>query len=415
METAPPPSQSPTLGFRVYSIITLAYWAFTLTDGAIHMLVVLHFHNLGFSAISIAFLFLFYEIFGIITNSVGGWIAARVGLNRTMLIGGFLQVFALGMLAMDPAWLTVSYVMTAMALSGIAKDLNKMSAKAGVKLVTPRGEDAESRLFKWAAILTGSKNTLKGVGFFLGALLLQLLDFQLTLTALSGTLFVVYLLAGWALPSDMGVSRSKAKLTQIFSKSREINLLSAARFFLFGSRDVWFVVGLPVFLQSTVGWNHVEVGSFLALWVVCYGFVQAGVPLLFRSREAGSGPSGKTARNAAFLLAAFPAAIALALTAGYDPALALITGLAAFGVIFAINSSLHSYLILSYSDNDKVAMNVGFYYSANAAGRLTGTLLSGWAYQTQGLIGCLWWSTGFVLMAALLSILLPGKQRNATQ
>ncbi|MEO5341435.1 MAG: organoarsenical effux MFS transporter ArsJ [Magnetococcus sp. MYC-9] len=402
-----------TLGFRVYGIITLAYWAFTLTDGAIHMLVVLHFHHLGFSPISIAFLFLFYEIFGIITNGVGGWIATRIGLNRTMVIGGFLQVFALGMLAVDPAWLTVTYVMTAMALSGIAKDLNKMSAKAGVKLVTTQGANAEGRLFKWVAILTGSKNTLKGAGFFLGALLLQVLGFQVTLTTLSGLLFLVYLLTWWALPSSMGVAKTKAKISQIFSKNREINTLSAARFFLFGSRDVWFVVGLPVFLQSTVGWNHVEVGSFLALWVVCYGFVQAGVPLLFRSREAGSGPTGATARNAAFLLAAFPAGIALALSEGYDPAISLMAGLAAFGVVFAINSSLHSYLILSYSDNDRVAMNVGFYYSANAAGRLTGTLLSGWAYQTEGLVGCLWWSTGFVLAAALLSVLLPGRAPHA--
>ncbi|MBF0179526.1 MAG: organoarsenical effux MFS transporter ArsJ [Magnetococcales bacterium] len=395
---------SPTLGFRIYLIITLAYWAFTLTDGAIHMLVVLHFHKLGFSPIAIAFLFLFYEIFGILTNAVGGWIASRIGLNRTMIVGGLMQVFALGMLAMDPSWLTVTYVMTAMAISGIAKDLNKMSAKAGVKLVTPKGADAESLLFRWAAILTGSKNTLKGAGFFLGALLLQLFGFQLTLAALSGTLLVVYLLAWWALPCGMGMARSKAKITQIFSNNRAINALAAARFFLFGSRDVWFVVGLPVFLQSVVGWSHVYVGSFLALWVVGYGLVQAGAPLLLRGRWH---PNGGTARNVAFLLAILPAGIALALQLNDDPTLALIIGLAAFGVVFAINSSVHSYLILSYSDNDKVAMNVGFYYSANAAGRLTGTLLSGWAFQTQGLTGCLWWSAGFVLAAALLSIMLP--------
>ncbi|MBF0213142.1 MAG: organoarsenical effux MFS transporter ArsJ [Magnetococcales bacterium] len=397
-----------SLGFKLYMVITLAYWAFTLTDGAIHMLVVLHFHNLGFSPIAIAFLFLFYEIFGIITNGVGGWIATRIGLNRTMVIGGFLQVFALGMLAMDPSWLTVVYVMTAMALSGIAKDLNKMSAKAGVKLVTPQGANAESRLFKSVAILTGSKNTLKGAGFFLGALLLQVLGFQHTLMAMSASLLLVYLLTWWVLPGSMGISKSKSKLSQIFSNSREINLLSAARFFLFGSRDVWFVVGLPVFLQSVVGWDHVSVGSFLALWVVCYGFVQAGAPLLLKGKWH---PTGTTARNVAFLLAASPAGIALALLQGYDPAISLIVGLALFGIIFAINSSVHSYLILSYSDNEKVAMNVGFYYSANAAGRLTGTLLSGWAFQTYGLTGCLWWSTGFVLSAALLSVMLPGEKQ----
>ncbi|GAB0056317.1 hypothetical protein SIID45300_00623 [Candidatus Magnetaquicoccaceae bacterium FCR-1] len=397
-----------TLGFRLYLVITLAYWAFTLTDGAIHMLVVLHFNGLGYTPMSIAFLFLFYEVFGILTNGVGGWIASRIGLNRTMVIGGFMQVFALGMLAMDPSWLTVGYVMTAMAISGVAKDLNKMSAKAGVRLVTPKGADSESRLFKWAAVLTGSKNTLKGAGFFLGALLLQLLGFQHTLMAMSGLLLVVYLLTWWALPGSMGVTKAKARISQLFSNTREINLLSAARFFLFGSRDVWFVVGLPVFLQSVVGWSHVSVGSFLAMWVVCYGFVQAGAPLLLRGRWH---PAGTTARNVAFLLAAAPAGIALALLQGYDPALVLIVGLGVFGVLFAINSSVHSYLILSYSDNDKVAMNVGFYYSANAAGRLTGTLLSGWAFQNDGLTGCLWWSTGFVLGAALLSMLLPGERK----
>ncbi len=395
----------PLLGFRVYLVITLAYWAFTITDGAIHMLVVLHFHNIGFSPLKIAFLFLFYEVFGIVTNGLGGWIAAHVGLNRTMIAGGFLQVLALAMLAMDPSWLSIAYVMTAMALSGIAKDLNKMSAKSSVKLLVPRGED--SKLFKLVAVLTGSKNTLKGAGFFVGGLLLYLTTFQLALAALAGFVFVVYVLATILLPAKMGVAKTKAKFKQIFSKTREINLLSAARFFLFGSRDIWFVIGLPVFLQSVVGWDHVQVGSFLALWVIGYGIVQAAAPALLRKSGHGKGPDGASARNWTFLLAVFPAAIALALMAGHDPATVLIVGLAAFGMIFAINSSVHSYLILWFSDHDKVAMNVGFYYMANAAGRLTGTVLSGWVYQTQGLVGCLWWSTGFVLAAAMLSILLP--------
>ena len=395
------------MGIRVYLIITLAYWAFTLTDGAIHMLVVLHFHNLGFSPLKIAFLFLFYEIFGILTNGMGGWIASHVGLNRTMITGGFLQVFALGMLAVDPSWLTVAYVMTGMALSGIAKDLNKMSAKSSVKLVVPTGADAETRLFKWVAILTGSKNTLKGIGFFVGGLLLYTVGFRWALASMSAVLFVVYLLTWWSLPSTLGTAQAKAKFSQIFSKTREINILSGARFFLFGSRDVWFVVGLPVFLQTVTGWNHIEVGGFLALWVVCYGFVQAGAPAILKKGRSGQGPQGSSARNWAFLLAAFPAGIALALMQGLDPARSLIIGLFLFGAVFAINSSLHSYLILAYSDHEKVAMNVGFYYMANAAGRLTGTVLSGWAYQTQGLVGCLWWSSGFVLAAALLSTFLP--------
>ena len=394
-------------GLRTYLVVTGAYWAFTLTDGAIHMLVVLHFHNLGFSPLEIAFLFLFYEVFGIITNGVGGWIASHIGLNRTMIIGGFLQVVALGSLTVDPSWLSVAYVMTAMALSGIAKDLNKMSAKSSVKLVVPTGENADTRLFKWVAILTGSKNTLKGAGFFLGGLLLYVIGFRWAMGGMAAVLFVVYLYALWALPMGLGKAKAKAKFKQIFSKTREINILSGARFFLFGSRDVWFVVGLPVFLASVTGWNHIEVGSFLALWVVVYGFVQAGAPTLLRKGHRGRGPQGSSARNWALLLAVFPAGIAIALMSGLDPALSLIIGLFAFGAVFAINSAVHSYLILAYSDRDKVAMNVGFYYMANAAGRLTGTVLSGWVYQTQGLEGCLWWSTGFVLAAALISFMLP--------
>lgn len=394
-------------GLRTYLVVTGAYWAFTLTDGAIHMLVVLHFHNLGFSPLEIAFLFLFYEVFGIITNGLGGWIATNIGLNRTMIMGGFLQVVALGSLTVNPSWLSVVYVMTAMAMSGIAKDLNKMSAKSSVKLVVPKGKNADTRLFKWVAILTGSKNTLKGAGFFLGGLLLYVIGFRWAMGGMAAMLFFVYLYAWWKLPMGMGQAKTKARISQIFSKTREINILSGARFFLFGSRDVWFVVGLPVFLASVTGWNHIEVGSFLALWVVVYGFVQAGAPALLRKGHHGSGPHGSSARNWALLLAVFPAGIAIALMSGLDPALSLIIGLFAFGAVFAINSAVHSYLILAYSDHDKVAMNVGFYYMANAAGRLTGTVLSGLIYQTQGLEGCLWWSTGFVLAAALISFRLP--------
>ena len=394
-------------GLRTYLVVTGAYWAFTLTDGAIHMLVVLHFHNLGFSPLEIAFLFLFYEVFGIITNGLGGWIASNIGLNRTMIAGGFLQVVALGALTVDPSWLSVAYVMTAMAMSGIAKDLNKMSAKSSVKLVVPKGENADTRLFKWVAILTGSKNTLKGAGFFLGGLLLYVIGFRWAMGGMAAMLFLVYLYAWWALPMGMGKAKAKAKISQIFSKTREINVLSGARYFLFGSRDVWFVVGLPVFLASVTGWNHIEVGSFLALWVVLYGFVQAGAPAMLRKGHRGRGPQGSSARNWALLLAVFPAGIAIALMSGLDPALSLIIGLFAFGAVFAINSVVHSYLILAYSDHDKVAMNVGFYYMANAAGRLTGTVLFGLIYQTQGLEGCLWWSTGFVLAAALISFMLP--------
>ncbi|MBA1443703.1 MAG: organoarsenical effux MFS transporter ArsJ [Chromatiales bacterium] len=390
---------------RNYLTVTGGYWAFTITDGAIRMLVVLYFHMLGYSPFEVAMLFLFYEFFGIVTNLVGGWLGARIGLNLTMHIGMGMQVVALMALTVPDAWLSVPFVMAAQALSGIAKDLNKMSAKASVKTLSSGG--GESKLFKYVAVLTGSKNALKGAGFFIGAALLEWIGFRAALAVLAGMLLIVLVVTAVLLPSGVGKMKSKPKFTQVFSKVPAINWLSAARFFLFGSRDVWFVVGLPVFLYETLHWEFSWVGGFLALWVIGYGFVQAAAPKLVRQTHHGQGPGGSTARNTAFLLVFIPAGIALALGQGWDSQVVLILGLILFGIVFAINSAVHSYLILAYSDFDKVSMNVGFYYMANAGGRLVGTMLSGWAYQTQGLVGCLWWSAGFVLLAALLSLRLP--------
>ncbi len=395
---------------RNYLIVTGGYWAFTITDGAIRMLVVLYFHLLGYSPFEVAMLFLFYEFFGIVTNLVGGWLGARIGLNQTMHIGMALQVVALGLLTVPEAWLSVPYVMLAQALSGIAKDLNKMSAKASVKALA--GVHGESRLFRWVALLTGSKNALKGAGFFVGAALLEWIGFRGALLLLAAALSAVLLLTATLLPSGVGRMQGKPKFTQVFSNRAEINWLSAARFFLFGSRDVWFVVGLPVFLYSVLGWRFIEVGSFLAAWVIGYGIVQAAAPRLLRRKRQDCGPDGSSARRWALILTVLPAGMALALDLGWDPSMVLLSGLTLFGVVFAINSALHSYLILAYSDFDKVAMNVGFYYMANAAGRLAGTVLSGWVYQSQGLIGCLWWSAAFVLLAALLSLKLPTGRRS---
>ncbi|MCW8948718.1 MAG: organoarsenical effux MFS transporter ArsJ [Sedimenticola sp.] len=391
-----------------YLIVTGGYWAFTITDGAIRMLVVLYFHLLGYSPFEVAMLFLFYEFFGVVTNLVGGWLGARIGLNLTMNIGMGLQVVALVMLTVPDAWLSVVYVMAAQALSGIAKDLNKMSAKASVKIIAGSAEG--SRLFRWVALLTGSKNALKGAGFFVGAALLDWLGFRMALGVLATLLFVVLLITVTLLPTAVGKLKSKPKFTQVFSKVAAINWLSAARFFLFGSRDVWFVVGLPVFLVEMLGWSPTKVGAFLALWIIGYGIVQASAPILLRRTHHGQGPGGDTARFWVFLLALFPAGIALALQQAWSSELVLIIGLILFGIVFAINSAVHSYLILAYSDHDKVAMNVGFYYMANAGGRLIGTVLSGLIYQTQGLTGCLWWSTAFVIAASLISIGLPAIQ-----
>ncbi|MCG7968614.1 MAG: organoarsenical effux MFS transporter ArsJ [Candidatus Thiodiazotropha taylori] len=392
-------------GVRNYLVVTGGYWAFTITDGAIRMLVVLYFHLLGYSPFEVAMLFLFYEFFGVVTNLVGGWLGARIGLNLTMHIGMALQVVALMALTVPDAWLSVVYVMIAQALSGIAKDLNKMSAKASVKTMVRDG--GESKLFKWVALLTGSKNALKGAGYFIGAALLEWIGFRGALALLAGMLLLVLIATSMMLPAGLGKMKSKPKFSQVFSKVAAINWLSAARFFLFGSRDVWFVVGLPVFLYEVLEWSFTQVGGFLALWIIGYGFVQASVPKLLGRVHQGQGPGGGTARLWAFLLALLPACIAIALNQGWPAEQVLVVGLILFGIVFAINSAVHSYLILAYSDHDKVSMNVGFYYMANAGGRLIGTVLSGLIYQTYGLQGCLWWSALFVVLAALLSFGLP--------
>lgn len=406
---------------KQYLIITGNYWAFTLTDGALRMLVVLYFHQLGYSPLNIAMLFLFYELFGVFTNLIGGWLGAKLGLNKTMNIGLALQIIALAMLAVDATWLTVIYVMAAQALSGIAKDLNKMSAKSAIKVLVP--EDAQGKLYKWVAILTGSKNALKGVGFFLGGLLLTLYQFRGAVLILMSLLVVVWVFSLLTLKQDLGKAKYKPKFKDILSKSPAINVLSAARLFLFGARDVWFVVALPVYLAVSFGWDHWWVGGFMACWVIGYGVVQSIAPSITnrgvitnRGAVTSRGAITKQVKsnNLAFILAAIlatlPALIALALYFDFYVQISLITGLLLFGFVFAINSSLHSYLIVSFADKDSVSLDVGFYYMANAMGRLIGTVLSGWVYQAYGLQACLWISCGFVILAALLSLGLPKKQ-----
>ncbi|MBU2870544.1 organoarsenical effux MFS transporter ArsJ [Colwellia sp. E2M01] len=392
---------------KQYLVITGNYWAFTLTDGALRMLVVLYFHQLGYSPLNIAMLFLFYEIFGVITNLVGGWLGARLGLNKTMNIGLSLQIIALAMLAVPAEMLTVVYVMIAQALSGIAKDLNKMSAKSSIKLLVPQeAEDGEARLYKWIAILTGSKNALKGVGFFLGGLLLTLIGFKGAVILMAVVLALVWVFSLITLKEDLGKASYKPKFNEIFSKSPAINTLSAARMFLFGARDVWFVVALPVFLAVTFGWNHWWVGTFMASWVIGYGIVQSVAPML-TGKSDGKVPSGKAAFMWASYLTVIPAAIALTLYYDFYIQISIIVGLLIFGAVFAVNSSLHSYLIVSYAGKDGVSLDVGFYYMANAMGRLIGTVLSGWVYQEYGLAACLWISCGFLATASLLSLKLP--------
>ena len=390
-------------GVRNYLVVTGGYWAFTVTDGAIRMLVVLYFHLLGYSPFEVALLFLFYEFFGVVTNLVGGWLGARIGLNLTMHFGMGLQVIALAMLTAPDTWLSVPYVMAAQALSGIAKDLNKMSAKASVKTLVPQG--SEDRLFKWVAVLTGSKNTLKGAGYFAGAALLELVEFRGALGILASMLALILIVTAILLPGGIGKTEAKARFSQVFSSIPAINTLSAARFFLFGSRDVWFVVALPVFLYDVLGWSFTGVGSFLALWIIGYGFIQALSPRFYR--RSAKAPDGGTALGAVLTLSILPAVIALLLSGGIGDELILIVGLAFYGIVFAFNSAVHSFLILAYSDQENVSMNVGFYYMSNAGGRLVGTVLSGLVYQQTGLEGCLWLATAFLIAAALISMRLP--------
>ncbi|MCP5209360.1 MAG: organoarsenical effux MFS transporter ArsJ [Hahellaceae bacterium] len=389
---------------RQYMVVTGNYWAFTLTDGALRMLVVLHFHGLGYSPLEIAMLFLFYEVFGVVTNLIGGWLGARLGLNKTMNIGLFLQVLALAMLLVPPALLTVPWVMGAQAVSGIAKDLNKMSAKSSIKLLVPA--NAEGQLYKWIAILTGSKNALKGAGFFLGGALLSLCGFEGAILGMASALALVWIFSLISLKKDLGKAKNKPKFTEIFSKSRAINYLSAARMFLFGSRDVWFVVALPVYLTSTFGWDHWYVGGFLATWVIGYGFVQGIAPKI-TGTKSGQAPDGRHALGWALVLGVVPVIIALSLTYNWHAEAMLIAGLLIFGALFAVNSSLHSYLIVSYAGEDGVSLDVGFYYMANAMGRLIGTILSGWLFQDYGLAVCLWVSAAFIAITALISVKLP--------
>jgi len=405
-----------------YVSVTAAYWAFTLTDGALRMIVLLHFHRLGYTPLDLAFLFLLYEAMGIVTNLFGGWVGAKFGLNKTLFAGLGLQIFALLMLSgMSVDWpiaVSVSYVMAAQALSGIAKDLTKMSSKSAVKLVV--ADDHPGLLFKWIALLTGSKNALKGVGFLIGGLLLTWLGFAPALWAMAGLLAVTLALVLSMITDDLGKARQKISGRDLFSKTREVNYLSAARIFLFASRDVWFVVGLPVFLYSQFGWSFDQVGGFLAVWVIGYGIVQAMVPALL-GHELQAAGGARAAKVWGGILSVIPALIALGLTPDvvrvFDATVApetiapfvLIGGLLIFGMVFAINSALHSYLIVAYSDQDKVALNVGFYYMANAIGRLGGTLLSGLVFQYAGLLACLWVSAGLVLLAALLTMPLSGR------
>lgn len=398
---------------RDYATITASYWVFTLTDGALRMLVLFHLHTLGHSPIEVVSLFVFYELFGVVTNFVGGWLGARFGLETTLFAGLSLQIGACTALALGSGSLTVPFVMTAQAASGIAKDLTKMSAKSYIKLVVPR--DDRLGLMKWVAILTGSKNALKGVGFFLGGLLLQTAGFANANWGMAAALAIALVLSKMLLPRAAGKATSTVSLGHLIARDPRVNWLSAARMFLFGSRDVWFVFALPVFLTADLGWSPAGSGAFLASWVIGYGIVQATSP-----RIVARDPDARHVGIWSGLLALPLAAIAGSLVLGAPAAAVLPTGLAVFGIVFAATSAMHSFLIVHYAEHDRVALNVGFYYMANALGRLVGTILSGAVFQwagmgSDGLVACLLVSIAFALCAAILALPLRRAERASAE
>ena len=401
-------------GLAAYIAVTAAYWAFMLTDGALRMLVLLHFHGLGFSPVQLAYLFVLYEIAGVVTNLSAGWIAARFGLTSTLYAGLALQVAALlALTGLDPTWTvaaSVAFVMAVQGASGVAKDLAKMSSKSAVKLLAPKGQGG---LFRWVALLTGSKNAVKGLGFFLGAALLGLVGFQAAVIGMAALLAAILLLVIWRMPAGLPAGRKDAKFREVFSKNRDINRLSLARLFLFGARDVWFVVGIPIYFYAVLSdgtetGNRAAfflIGGFMALWIILYGGVQAWAPKLLRAGQGSEDQMLRAARTWVSLLIFVPACLALlvAMTPAPAPWLTavLVLGLLAFGAIFAVNSALHSYLILALTSAERVTMDVGFYYMSNAAGRLLGTLLSGASYQLGGLPLCLAMAALMLLASAL--------------
>ncbi len=395
-----------------YLVVTAAYWGFTLTDGALRMLVLLHFYKLGYSALTLAFLFLLYEASGIAANLIGGWLAARQGITRMLLVGLGTQITGFLLLSLlQENWtavLSVAWVVAAQGICGIAKDLTKTASKSAIKHTQAQLQPSDSgQLFKWVAWFTGSKNAMKGAGFFLGGVLLQTLGFQLSLWVMAASLALIGLGVSRSLPALMGKSKASSSARELFAKSLGINVLAAARVALFAARDVWFVVSLPLFLYSA-GWTFTGVGTFLALWTIGYGLVQAMAPQWVRRSPDGFSTEVPAARLWSMGLALIPAGMAWALVMGWGPAQAVVVvGLTLFGAAFAINSSVHSYLILAYAGSEKAAEDVGFYYAANALGRFFGTLLSGLLYQWGGLVYALLGSALMLLACAGLSWMLP--------
>ena len=419
--TTPSSDASASSAARQYALVTSAYWSFTLTDGALRMLVLFHFYQLGYSPFALAFLFLFYEAAGIVANLVGGWLATRFGISRMLVVGLCTQITGFLLLsALSPDWsvaLSVVWVVLSQGVCGVAKDLTKTASKSAIKITVDSASGGSgangtnAQLFKWVAWFTGSKNAMKGVGFFMGGVLLQYLGFSGALWLMAGLLCLVLIGVLRFLPPMFGKRKASKSARELFAKSRGINLLAAARVFLFGARDVWFVVGVPVYLYAA-GWTFSMVGGFLAVWTIGYGLVQAAAPQLVKRSANGLSHEVPAARLWSFLLAVVPVALAwYTWQVPTQSAWVVVIGLGVFGVAFAVNSSVHSYLILAYAGSAKAAEDVGFYYAANASGRFMGTLLSGLLYQWGGLTLALSGSAVMLTICWLVTLALP-KQRD---
>lgn len=394
---------------RNYLIVTASYWGFTLTDGALRMLVLFHFYRLGYTPFALAFMFLLYEAAGIVANVGGGYFASRYGIPRMLAVGQILQIIGLVMLSLlSEGWsaaLSVAWVVVAQGIAGVAKDITKTASKSAIKATSVEGS---GQLFKWVAWFTGSKNAMKGIGFFLGGLMLDVIGFRPALWVMAALIAAIFVAGLVLLPRQLGKAKSSKTMRELFSKARSINLLAAARIFMFGARDVWFVVGLPVYLYAH-GWWFLQVSGFLAAWTIVYGGIQAVAPSLVARSPDGLSREIPAARLWAAILAAVPIVLAVLMRTPDipRPELVLVTGLALFGLPFAVNSSLHSYLILAYAGSEKAAEDVGFYYAANAAGRLLGIILSGLLYQLAGIEGCLIGSAVMLILCCAITFILP--------
>ena len=413
---------------------SIAYVVFTLTDGGARTIVLLHAHQLGFNAIEIALMFALYELMGVATNLAGGFFGSQHGLRFTVMLSLVLQLVGFTALActgtvfgeLKDATDSVRFeafwwIASCQALNGIAKDLMKLAGKSTPKLVT--GPNENSKLFKLVAYLTGMKNSMKGLGYFVGGLLLAGTGYVGALAIMGGFIAILAPFSWIYLDSDLGIAKKRPKCSQVFNKNRNVNILSGARFFLFGSRDIWFEVAAPLFLAAApLDWSDGSVGGFMAGYTIIYGQFQALTATAFKTEKLKRNPNNRDVVILAMICAVLPAALGGLLYVIRDHITAtqvvLIMGVALYAIVFAANSSVHSFMIVLYSNRDKVAMDLGFYYMANAGGRLVGTVASGFVfYHTKseyGLSVCLWISSAFLLGAALVSMLLDKPQQETS-